>query len=310
MKPVYHSLEELPAGRKMVLAIGFFDGVHLGHQKLIEAACRLARDMGADTGIITMSPHPSVLLHPDMKREYVETEEEKIGHLQELPVSHIVVLPVTEKFLQEEPDDFLRQLSQIPGLCGLVCGENFTFGRMAAGTPERMRQFFSHTDVKVEVIPLLRSDILGGKAVSSTEIKKLIRSGDVDKAAALLGRHYETKGSVVHGFHRGTDVLGFPTANLEVEEGRVLPCDGVYATYAVIHGQVYPAVTNIGTNPTFGSGERTIETFIISFEGNIYNQPFAIDWVKRLRGEIRFGSAEELKAQIEKDVETARKILH
>ena len=158
-------------------------------------------------------------------------------------------------------------------------------------------------------MPLKRSEAIGGRVISSTEIRRLIREGDVETAAELLGRFYSLSGDVVHGFRRGAEAIGFPTANLSFGPARVLPADGVYATYARIHGHRYPAVTNVGKNPTFGNKERTVETFILDFDDHIYGEPFLVEFVKRLRGEKKFKSVEALGAQIAADVEIANETL-
>ena len=165
---------------------------------------------------------------------------------------------------------------------------------------------FEESDVAVVTAPLVSE---GGKVLSSTTVRTLIEAGKVEEAAKLLGRNYTMSGDVVHGFHRGNDLLGFPTANLRMPDARVLPADGVYATKTRIEGKCYPSVTNIGTNPTFGNSEKTIETFIIDFDEEIYGKSFTLEWVKYIRGEVKFDSVDALKAQIESDIETAKKIL-
>ena len=202
-----------------------------------------------------------------------------------------VFIRPTKEFLSETAESFLKNLADIPGIKGIVTGDNFSFGKGASGNVSSMKSYFEGSDVAVVTAPLVSE------------------AGKVEEAAKLLGRNYTMSGDVVHGFHRGNDLLGFPTANLRMPDARVLPADGVYATKTRIEGKCYPSVTNIGTNPTFGNSEKTIETFIIDFDEEIYGKSFTLEWVKYIRGEVKFDSVDALKAQIESDIETAKKIL-
>ena len=290
----------------VVFAIGFFDGFHLGHQENLAAAKDLAKSRGAKLGVITFSPHPATILFPERAFGVLETEAEKAQLMEALGVEIVVSLPVTRKFLAETAETFLAELAAVPTLAGLVCGENFTFGKDAAGTPALLSEYFAKQNVPVRILPLLRSEAIGGRVVSSTEIRALLQKGDVRTAAELLGRPYRLTGDVTKGFQRGSELLGFPTANLAVSENQILPADGVYATKVEVGGAKFSAVTNIGTNPTFGNETRTVETFILDFDETIYGKPFAVEFTERLRGEKKFESPEALRAQIEEDVKRAR----
>lgn len=305
---IVHRLQDIPEGR-WVLGVGFFDGFHKGHQEIAAAVKVLAKETDAQPGILTFSPHPASVLFPDRTIELLQTEAEKETYLAAAGMALAVILRPTKEFLAEPAEEFLRELRAVPGLSGIVCGENFSFGKGAEGNPAMLAAYFQHTEVTVRTMPLMRSEEIGGRVISSTEIRRLLREGDVTTAHHLLGRFYSLSGDVVHGFRRGTDAIGFPTANLSFGPGRVLPADGVYATYARIHGRRYPAVTNIGKNPTFDNKERTVETFILDFDDHIYGQPFAVEFVKRLRGEKKFESVEALKTQIALDIERAKKKL-
>lgn len=292
-----------------VFGIGFFDGFHLGHREIWDEVRRLAVEKDAAPAVITFSPHPAAVLFPDMKIELLQSEEEKEKFFEEEGASLAVILRPTKKFLAESPEDFLRDLASIPGLCGIVCGENFTFGRGAAGKPSMISEFFKTSGVVVRSMPLLTDEEIGGRVISSSEIRRMLREGKVFETAELLGRPYSLSGSVEEGFSRGRTALGFPTANLSFGKDRVLPADGVYAVYANVKGERCPAVTNIGTNPTFGNAERTVETFVLDFDESLYGQPFSVEFIERIRGEIKFGSVSALKTQIERDIEAAREIL-
>lgn len=305
---IVHTLKDIPQGR-WVLGMGFFDGFHRGHQEIAAAVLALAREKKAQPGVLTFSPHPASVLYPDTVIELLQTEAEKEQYLAGAGMALSVILRPTRELLAKSAADFLSELSGIAGLSGIVCGENFTFGKGAEGTPAMMETFFQHTGIAVKTLPLMRSSDIEGRVISSTEIRRLLRKGDVTVASRLLGRIYSLSGDVVHGFRRGTEAIGFPTANLSFGTDRVLPADGVYATYASIRGHRYPAVTNIGKNPTFDNEERTIETFIFHFDDHIYGEPFSVEFVKRLRGETKFQSVEELKRQIALDIDQAKAIL-
>lgn len=309
IKRVLHSESELPDKESYICAIGFFDGLHIGHQVIIRKAVEMARADGRLAGVITFSPHPRKILFPERKWEYLETEEERVERILSMDVDFVLIIKSDPEFLKEEPETFLENLASHKGLKGLVCGENFTFGKNARGNSEFLKTRMKEKGIEVAVEPLRRSWLIGNRPVSSTEIRRLVKEGEVERARSLLGHPYVTPGYVVHGFERGHELLGYPTANLSVDEGRVIPKDGVYAVRAVIDGVRYPAVTNVGYNPTFGNERRSIETFILSFGDDIYGKPFAIEWITRLRGEIRFPSVEALQKQIALDIEKTEKIL-
>lgn len=304
-----HSLRELGALGRVVLAMGFFDGMHLGHRAILHRAAALAKEKGAHPCVMTFSPHPASVLFPEKKLELLGTEEEKERLFEELGMEAAVILSPTPEFLAETREAFVRELAAVPELSGLVCGENFTFGAKAAGTPEFLKTFFAESPVTVSALPLMTSEELDGGVISSSAIRALLREGNAARAARLLGRPYALTGDVAHGFSRGAEALGFPTANLSFGEGRVLPADGVYAARAVIRGRSHAAVTNVGKNPTFGNEKRTVETFILDFDESIYGEPFRVEFIERIREERRFADFEALREQIARDVERAREIL-
>lgn len=303
---IYHHLHEIPQDKKLVLAIGFFDGCHKGHQVVFEKVRKLAAEKGAISGVLTFYPHPMSVLAPHIRVPLLQSEEEKIISLTKAGMKMAIFIRPDKEFLSETAETFMRNLSSIGNLSGLVVGENFTFGRGAQGNSTGLLEFFKNSKVTVDIVKLVEGK---GAPYSSTRIRESVLAGNMEEAARLLGRNYSMKGDVVHGFRRGHDVLGFPTANLSFREDRVLPPDGVYAARAIVDGKKYDAITNIGTNPTFGNRERTIETFIFHFEEAIYGKPFTLEWVSRLRGEKKFESFEALKAQIAVDIGQAEKLL-
>lgn len=303
---MYHHLKELHHVGPLVLGMGFFDGFHRGHQAVLAEVRRLAAERGAAAGLLTFSPHPMTLLFPDRPVELLQSEEEKEAMMADLGMDLALIIRPTKAFLGESPEAFLSALGGLPDLRGLVCGDNFTFGAGAAGRPEDLVRHFEGTGTAVSIVPL---SSLGGRVISSTEIRRLVQEGDMRGAAECLGRYYSLSGAVTGGFRRGTRETGYPTANLAMGPERIRPADGVYAVFAVRDGVRREAVTNVGRNPTFGNAAVTVETFILDFDEDLYGKPFCIEFVERLRGEIRFPSVEALTAQIGEDVRRARAIL-
>ena len=296
--------QELPM--PVVLAVGFFDGVHRGHQAVLKDALKLAKEVKAAPVVLTFYPHPMTVLAPDIPVPLLLSQEEKEKIIEDMGFHYMIVVWPSVDFLRKTAEHFLTDLGGMYLLKGIVTGENFTFGKGAAGNGFLLKKYFKNTSVQVHLISLKEED---GRIISSTGIRETILAGHMKKAARLLGRNYVIRGDIIHGFKRGMQLTGFPTANLRPERGRIIPKDGVYATRARIRGHSYPAVTNVGRNPTFGNENRSIETFIISFDENIYDAPFELEWIDRIRDEIKFDSVDLLKEQIKKDIETAKKLL-
>lgn len=293
----------------MVFAIGFFDGCHRGHQKVMEAAFSLAQRTGAHPGIITFYPHPAAVLHPDRPVPLLQTEEEKEAFFAAVGFETAVILQPSEALLSMTAEAFLNRLTEACNLKGMAAGANFTFGAGGKGTAAFMKDALAKKGIAAEEIPLLRSSLLSGAPVSSTAVREAVQKGRMDEAEALLGRPYTMTGAIVHGERRGSTAVGFPTANLAVPEGKVLPEDGVYATRSRLGDRLIPSITNIGKNPTFDGRLRTIETFLLDFEGDIYGETLTLAWKGRIRGEVKFDGPEALSRQIASDIKTARAIL-
>ncbi len=303
---IFHNLQDLPQDQRFVFGIGFFDGCHRGHQAVFGEVKRLAEEKGARPALITFYPHPMTILAPEIQVPLLQNEEEKLASMADAGIDFSVCIRPDREFLSRTAEEFCCMLEEITGLSGIVTGENFTFGKGAQGNGKFLASYFEGTDVTVHVLALTEKD---GTEISSTAIRRAIHEGNVKRAAALLGRPHRLTGDVVHGFRRGHDVLGFPTANLELEAGRVVPADGVYATRARVGGKVYGAITNVGSNPTFGNEKKSIETFIFDFDESIYGRPFTLEWIDYIRGEKKFESPEALVEQIHKDIAQAKEIL-
>jgi len=280
---VAHSVEDLPDGERTV-AIGSFDGVHLGHRRVLETA----RDAGGTTTVVTFWPHPRLVL--GNRVELLSTLERRLELLETEAVDEVLVVAFTPKLAAFEPEQFAESLLQRIGASVIVVGENFRFGRAAAGDPATLEQL----GFDVRLVGLLAD-------VSSTRIRALLRDGDVVGAARLLGRPAEVEGTVVLGDQRG-GTLGFPTANLAVADELLVPAYGIYAGAARGH----KAAISIGVNPHYGGNERRIEPYLLDFEGDLYGERLVVELWQRLREERAFDSEQDLVAQIARDVQAAR----
>ena len=280
---VAHRPEELAAG-ECVAAIGSFDGVHRGHRQVLETA----RAAGGPVTVVTFWPHPRLVL--GNRVELLSTLERRIELLDDAGVDEVLVVDFTPELAAREPAEFADSVLRQIGATVIVVGESFRFGRAAAGDPALLRQL----GFDVRVVPTL-------EGVSSTNIRSLLREGDVVGAARLLGRPPELDGTVVLGDQRG-GTLGYPTANLSVPAELLVPAYGIYAGCALGHR----AAMSIGVNPHYGGDERRIEPHLLDFDGDLYGQRLVVELWRRLRDERAFESEDELVAQITRDVEETR----
>jgi len=271
------------------VAIGTFDGVHVGHRRVIE---------GADT-VLTFEPHPLHVLHPEAEPKLIMPVEIKRDVIEGLGVSELVVIPFDRAFSRITAEQFCSDvLVAALGAERVSVGENFRFGARAKGDPQLLA---SRREFSTEVVPLVEVD---GETVSSTRIRALIAAGDVDGAMRCLGAPFLLQGEVVPGDRRGRE-LGFPTANIVPADELVCPGHGVYAAFA--NGR--PAAVNVGVRPTFETGRGLlVETYLIDFDGDLYGEILRVAFLARLRGERRFPSAEELVEQMHRDVAEAREV--
>jgi riboflavin kinase / FMN adenylyltransferase len=284
------SLNEVePAGGPRTVAIGTFDGVHLGHREVIR---------GSDT-VLTFDPHPLSVIHPDATPKLINKFPVKRDLLEGLGVEELVVIPFDRGFSEQSAEDFVQEV--LIGRLGaqrVSVGENFRFGKGARGTAELLR---SHDEFETNVTPLVE---VAGETVSSTQIRGLVAAGEVKEAAEFLGGPFLFEGEVVEGDRRGR-TLGMPTANLVPDDAYVCPGHGVYAAWAGGH----PAAVNVGVRPTFDTGRGLlVEAHLIDFEGDLYGQTLRIAFVERMRGEKRFETVDALVEQMNRDVEEARTI--
>ncbi len=288
-----------------VITLGNFDGVHLGHQKILKSVVRRARALGAPALAYTFDPHPLKVVAPGRCPPLILAVEDKTALMEEAGMDYLVLAGFTPARAAMSPEDFAKKI--IAGALGareVFVGDNFSFGRAKSGTVERLRELGRGLGFTVTAVPTCRR---GGSVVSSSRIRALISSGEVQKAASLLGRPYFIRGRVVRGRAMGRK-LGFPTANIE-PSSELIPGTGVYAAIAVLDGRRHRAMVNIGTRPTFNGHHLTIEVHILDFDEDVYGRDIRVEFIKRLRDEKTFSQREALVRQMERDRLRAEKIL-
>lgn len=286
-----------------VVTVGFFDGVHRGHQAVLRRTVETATAGGMAPVAVTFDRHPREILTPGREPRLLTTLERKASLIAKLGIGALIVLEFTEEFSLWKPQRFVRHVL-VDGLHAghVVVGSNFTFGFEARGDLDTLRELGGAHAFSVEGVPLFEIE---GRPVSASSIREALSKGDLEWPRTALGRRYVLDGVVTTGAGRGKG-LGFPTANLEVPPRMLLPGEGVYAGKAHVSGESFVAAINVGTNPTFGGEPLHAEAFLIDFEGELTGRPMAVEFWERLRDEVRFDSPEELARQIKEDVERTR----
>lgn len=289
------------------VTIGNFDGVHLGHQRLMARTCAKAKKSGLVSVVVTFDPHPmTVLLGQQKTPPFITSTSQRLKLIEQQGPNVALVLEFTRQMAALEPEEFVqRYLVEGLAMREMVIGYDYAMGKGRKGNYELLSALGRQIGFGVERLDPV---IAGGAVVSSTRIRDLIQSGNVWDARPLLGRFFEVQGEVVDGMKRGASKLGFPTANLRLE-GTLLPKPGVYAVWAELDGETFQAVANVGDNPTFGDTGLTLEAHILDFNRSIYGQRLSLQFVQRLRSERKFESIEALKARIADDVRLGRVIL-
>jgi len=288
-----------------VLTLGNFDGVHRAHQAILARVVAEARRLGGEAIAITFHPHPVAVLRPERAPAVLTALRDKLQLLQDLELDVVVLQHFTAAFAQLSPEAFVeRFVVDRLHTAKLVVGHSVSFGHQRRGNAALLETLGGRLGFDVEVIGPVRVD---GHEVSSSTIRRAVTTGDVRLAARLLGRPHFSTGRVVVGKRRGAG-LGFPTANLDVRDG-LLPADGVYAVRAEVADGSHGGVANVGRNPTFGENARTLEVHLFDFAGDLYGRRCRVSFIERLRGEVRFASAEALAAQIRDDAARARAVL-
>lgn len=294
-----------PRWMSPVLALGNFDGLHRGHQKIVERIRRSAADRGATALVLTFDPHPPRVVRPDKAPPLLMTMPQKVAALEKAGLHGVAVVRFTEGFSRLSPEQFVRQvLVDWLRVSEVWVGADFLFGHERAGTFSVLRTLGLQYGFRAEKIDPVRYKEF---VVSSTRIRRLVAEGRVDEAGALLGHHYTIEGTITAGAGRGR-TLGFPTANLSTDN-ELVPPTGVYATTAELHGTRWPAVTNIGVRPTFeAAGTVTAETHILGLDADVYGATLSLSFIQRLRDERKFPDVDALREQIAADVRRAGRL--
>ncbi|MFW5909765.1 MAG: bifunctional riboflavin kinase/FAD synthetase [Thiohalospira sp.] len=295
-----------PAHRGSAVTIGNFDGIHRGHQAVLGQLEAGARGRGLPTTLITFEPHPVEYFAPERADARITRLREKVEALEAQPVDRVLCLKFDARLAAMEADEFIRRvLVDGLGTRYLVVGDDFRFGHRRAGTFETLEAAGTEHGFAVE---RTRTFSLAGGRVSSTRVRDALTAGELETAAELLGRPYRLCGRVVHGDQRGR-TIGFPTANVPLYR-RKRPLSGVYAVWFTVDGGApRPAVANVGTRPTVDGTEPVLEVHLFDFDGDLYGRPVSVEFVEKIRDEQRFGSLEELTAQIDADAAAARRRL-
>lgn len=304
MKPL-RDLPDAPLDKPSAISIGVFDGVHLGHRHLMDNLMASAKAGGYLSGVVTFDRHPNEILAPQKEMRYLTTLEDKLHLLVEAGLDFVVALPFTSELAQTTARDFVQALVERLGLKELWAGPGFALGKDRGGDSAYLGRLGDELGFRLfKLQPLTFSD----RVVSSSSIRALMREGEVGEAARMLGRFPHRTGKVVAGARRGQQ-LGFPTANLEMGENLIVPANGVYAVRASWDSVNHAAVVNIGHRPTFEqNSQRVLEAHILDFSGDLYGKELRVEFIERLRPELRFDSSEALIAQMRTDVARARRL--
>lgn len=300
---ILRSLESIPPSvRRGAITIGNFDGVHLGHARLVERLKVQAAAVGGPAVVFTFDPHPVRILRPDRAPPPLTWTDRKAELLDELGVDAVVAFPTDTAFLRLTPREFFDRI--VRGALearAMVEGANFFFGRDRQGDVALLEQLCREAGMRFEIVEPVAVD---GQVVSSSRVRNLVSEGRVEEAGRLLTRPYCIRGRIVHGAGRGAR-LGYPTANL-AEVATLLPAQGIYAGRARLDGLWRPAAVSLGPNPTFGEGGLKVEAYLLDFRGDLYDRWMELDFLARLRDIVRFSSVEELLAEMQRDVATTR----
>jgi riboflavin kinase/FMN adenylyltransferase len=292
--------------KNVVLTIGNFDGVHIGHQALFNQVIEKAESIDGTSVVITFEPHPIRVIKSNKHFPLITLYEQKVELIGATGVDTLICIPFTREFAAIPARTFVKEiLCDQLGMKAIVVGQDYSFGRKREGDIFLLKEMAVAHGFDVIISEWI--DLEGGR-ISSTEIRNLVREGGVEEAKKLLGRYYQVRGTVIRGRDRGGRLLGFPTANLTLYD-ELCPKGGVYAVTVEYQDTTYQGVANIGYSPTFDNGEFSVEVHILDFDQNIYERPIRVNFIRRLRGEKKFPGPEALSEQISLDIEKARELL-
>ena len=306
----WRGLDAVPSGwGRSVVTVGVFDGVHRGHQQLIATAVAAGRGRGLPTVLVTFDPHPAEVVRPGSHPARLTGLRRRADLVAELGVDAFLVLPFTTELSRRTPAEFAHEvLVERLHAAAVLVGRNFTFGHRAAGDVAALAEFGRRFGFAVEGVELATDGAGDHVTFSSTYVRACIDAGDVEAAAAALGRPHRVEGVVVHGYRRGQS-LGFPTANVASPPHTALPADGVYAGRFVLGERRLPAAVSVGSNPTFSGTVRTVEAYVLDVDEDFYGHEVGVDFVARLRGQERYADLDALVAAIRGDVARTRALL-
>lgn len=302
---IFHTLPDLRGtDARLCIALGTFDGVHIGHQNILRQAIALAAQTDGTSAVFTFSNHPLGLVAPEKCPARIIDNADKEAQIAALGVELLIHIPFTRALLRLSPADFIALLAGLAPVY-VVTGPNYSFGYRGMGNPQLLAKLGARCGFSAVTQPVVTLD---GAPVSSTRIRRALKAGHIADANRALGRPFRLRGAVVRGDQRGR-TLGFPTANVDFDAGMAIPKNGVYAVRTAVGKNTYPSVANVGTNPTFDGAHRHMEVHLFDFSDDIYGAPITVDFFAKLRDEKRFATAAALVRQIEEDKAAARQLL-
>lgn len=297
------NIENLDKNDEYYVALGSFDGLHKGHLSLIHKCIELSKEDNCKSMVFTFSNHPRTVINPSCKLKYLMNNKEKLNILKKEGIDKVVLKEFNKEFMKLSPEGFIKKLCSDYNIKGIVVGFNYRFGHKNLGDINLLKEFSSKYNYKLEVIsPLLfKNDI-----ISSTRIRNALIDGAVEEANEMLTRPYSLTGTVEHGKKIGGTLIGFPTANLKISDKKIIPAKGVYYTNVKWKDNIYKGITSVGCNPTVNGNKLTIETFILNFNMDIYDNEIIIYFIEKIRNEKKFNSIDCLKEQLKEDEKYAR----
>lgn len=305
---IYKDSTEFIKEKKTVVTVGSFDGLHIGHQKILKKLIQLSKDINGTSVLLTFEPHPRSVIAKDFDLKILTTLDEKISYLEKFGIENLIVQNFTLEFSQMTSEEFIKEiLVNDIGVSHIVIGHDHKFGKDRLGDEEKLKEFgrqynFNVTSVEAEVVD--------GQVVSSTKIRKALNEGNIEKVNLFLGRNYNISGKIIEGTKRGRE-LGFPTANIKLDnERKAIPKNGVYVVSCILNNKNYFGIMNIGTRPTFENNNQTmLEVNIFDFNGSIYGEDIEVNFLKYIRDEKKFESKEDLINQIKQDIKKAKEFI-
>lgn len=301
---IEQELASVSAQKETIVTVGVFDGIHAGHRYLLEKLRQQAADTSLLSAVVTFDPHPQSVLRPNKPVAYLTSLGDRIKGLRELGIDVIAVLTFSSEVAQLTAQEFISLVKKQLRMRHLMVGPDFTLGRGRHGNAQLLRALGREMRFSVEIIPPYT---INGEVVSSTLVRQALSMGHMEKVRRLMGHYFRLGGKTITSDRRGR-VLGFPTANLDINPQQALPRNGVYATITWIDGKEFASATNIGVRPTFGQGKKTVETHLLHYDQDLHGREIKVEFVRKLRDEQRFLSSEELKAQIARDIQEVEAI--